>query len=89
MSVARTIDSMPRKPKNTDQPGDGKKKPNRSPSYALFTRIELDLAEALRLYLESSDVQPTLSAVTKAAIKEFLTTRGFWPLKGKSADGLP
>lgn len=55
-------------------------KPNRSPNCALFVRVEPELGNALEKYMDSLvPLRPSLTVVLKAAIKEYLARKGFWP----------
>jgi hypothetical protein len=64
-----------RKPsgKKPDQPR------GRSPSEAIFVRINPGLGKALESYMNGVRPKTTRTAVIEAALEEFLAARGHWP----------
>jgi hypothetical protein len=59
-------------------PAATKQKPNRN-GYPIHAWMPPDIGEAFNRYLASLEIEPTATAVVTAAIREFLTKRGFWP----------
>lgn len=68
---------MGRKKTNATKPSTAK--PNRSPAYAIFVRINPELGDALDKYLGQARPQPTTRAVIETALQDFLTFHGCWP----------
>ncbi len=53
--------------------------PDEPPRRQVNARLPLDVARALKNYLKSIHVPPTMTAVTIAALREFLKREGFYP----------
>ncbi len=60
-----------------------KKKPNRSPAWAINTRIDPELKPCVEAYISSPDreFEPTLAQVLQKALKALLKEEGLWPPK--------
>lgn len=53
----------------------------RKPTDTIFARVPPELGKAIDDYLGTLRPQPTLTAVVKVAIEEYLERHGFWPPK--------
>lgn len=63
--------------------GTASKKPNRT-GKSIQAYIDPEVRDAVDDYIESNELQPTLTTVLELALKEFLAKRGGWPRQGKA-----
>lgn len=80
-SATATIPSVANNKKG--KPG---RPPGRKPTDTIFARVPPELGKAIDDYLDSLRPAPTLTAVVKVALEEFLETQGFWPPKDESEE---
>jgi hypothetical protein len=74
-----TIPDMAKK--KTNKPG--RPSSGRTPTTTIFARVPPDLGKAIDDYLDSLRPAPTLTAIVRVALEEFLQAKGFWPPTGK------
>lgn len=58
---------------------DGKGKPNRSPSWTVYARLDPSLEGPTDAYINSREYPPALARVLERALKMLLKEEGFWP----------
>lgn len=75
----------PRKPGRPRSPDSGKKSGDRHKNKRRTFAIPDDLLEAIDTYRNQQEVAPDVSAVIRAALREFLKSRDLWPPKGDAA----
>jgi hypothetical protein len=54
----------------------GTPKPNRSPAYSLYARIDKDISEAFEELVENSEPKASKKAHLELALKDYLTNKG-------------
>lgn len=73
---------MPRKPKQAaDSPPDEPKKPNRSPAWEIYARIDEELKPVFEQYRNLQEYPPNLARVIEKALKMLFEKAKLWPPK--------
>jgi hypothetical protein len=61
-------------------------KPQRTPHRTLYLRLDVELAEALRAYIDSIRPRSTTNAVMAHIVEQHLIEKGYWPPKAEEGE---
>ena len=78
MSAASTILGMGKK-KHADPAKPPAKKPNRSPSWVVYCRVDPDLEAQVNKFIALQELKPTLGRIVERALKMYLESKDLWP----------
>ena len=55
------------------------KKPNRSPSWVVYCRVDPDLEAQVDKFIAAQELKPTLGRIVERALKMYLESKHLWP----------